>query len=221
MVRQRSTTFHQFRREDCMRVHLTHTKTRGQSIPIIALMIVVLFAMVGLAVDVGNTYAEQRNIVRSSNAAALSGMNALISGGNDSSVYSALVSSLKSNNISVAAPGTQPQSGQRVLNATYLNDSGNPVKGCETVGSCGTSIPQGVKYIQVNVSGLVDTFFARVVGRPTLPVGYDAFATRGPCATGVYPITLRDDFLNDSGFVNPDGVYKDEIYKNKTYKRVY
>ena len=57
-----------------MKACLVRTKTSGQSLPIIALMIVVLVAMVALAVDVGNTYAEQRSTVRASNAAALTGM---------------------------------------------------------------------------------------------------------------------------------------------------
>jgi len=203
-----------------MYTHLRHAKTKGQSIPIIALMIVVLFAMVGLAVDVGNTYAEQRNTVRSSNAAALAGMNSLVHGGNDSSVYNAVVNSLSSNNIHVAAPGAQPQSGERTLTASYLDSSGNPITSCPNVGGCGTSTPQGVTYIQVNVTGQVDTFFARVVGRPTLPVGNIAFAAKGPCSTGVYPITIRDSYLDNNGFVNPDSRYSDELYKNKTLKRV-
>jgi len=55
----------------------------GQSIPLIALLIVVLIAMVGLSVDVGNTYAQQRNTVRATNAAALAGMTELIRSNSD------------------------------------------------------------------------------------------------------------------------------------------
>lgn len=205
-----------------MHAHFKRAKTKGQSIPIIALMIVVLFAMVGLAVDVGNTYAEQRNTVRASNAAALSGMTTLVQGGTDSAIYTAIVTSLKSNNISVAARGVQVQPGERTLQANYLNASGDAIGGCGEVGSCGTlKPPEGVRYIQVNVSGQVDTYFARVVGRPTLPVGNISFATKGPCSTGIYPITLRNTLLDANGFVNPDSRYSDEIYKNKTVKRVY
>lgn len=205
-----------------MHAHFKRAKAKGQSIPIIALMIVVLFAMVGLAVDVGNTYAEQRNTVRASNAAALSGMTTLLQGSTDSAIYSAIVTSLKSNNISVTPRGAQAQPGERTLLASYLDAKGDAITGCGEIGACGAQKPPaGVKYIQVNVSGLVDTYFARVVGRPTLPVGNIAFATRGQCTTGIYPITLRNDLLNSSGFINPDGRYSDENYKNKTVKRVY
>jgi hypothetical protein len=39
--------------------------------------------------------------------------------------------------------------------------------------------------------------------------------------SGTYPIAVRDTLLNADGFVNPDGYYSDEIYQNKTWKRVY
>src|SRR5262249_50641008 len=39
-------------------------------------------------------------------------------------------------------------------------------------------------------------------------------------SSGVYPVTVRDDLLNESGFVNPDGTYSDETYHNKTWKRL-
>ena len=61
-----------------MSARFLRTKTRGQSIPLIALLIVVLIGAVGLSVDVGNNYAQQRNTVRATNASALAGMNAMI-----------------------------------------------------------------------------------------------------------------------------------------------
>ena len=39
-------------------------------------------------------------------------------------------------------------------------------------------------------------------------------------SSGVYPVTVRDDLLNESGFVSPDGYYSDETYHNKTWKRL-
>lgn len=206
-----------------MNARLTRSKTRGQSIPLIALMIVVLFAMVAMAVDVGNTYAEQRSTVRASNASALVGMNTLIRGGDDTSVYNAIVNSLASNNIHVAAPGAQPQSGERVLKATYLDKSGVPLTSCPNVGGCGSTRPQGVSFLQVDVSGLVDTYFARVVGRPTLPVGANAFASRGTCANGIYPIVIRDSYLDQNAgrFVAPYTAYSDSVYRNKTQRRIF
>jgi hypothetical protein len=189
--------------------------------PLIALMIVVLVAMVGLAVDVGNTYAEQRNTQRATNAAALAGMGNLIRGGDDNSVYSVIKSSLTSNNIHVAA-GAHAESGERVVDANYLDASGNPLTACPNVGSnCTATQLQGAKYIRVNVSGKVDTFFARVVGRPDLPVAADSWVSRGPCVSGVYPILVRDTLLGANGFTNSESSYSDADYRNKTVKTIY
>ena len=82
-----------------MSARFLRTKQRGQSIPLIALLIVVLVGAAGLAVDVGNNYAQQLNTVRATNAAALAGMNALIQGGTDQSVSQVIQQSLRSNNI--------------------------------------------------------------------------------------------------------------------------
>ena len=60
-----------------MNKKLYYAKSRGQSIPLLALMLVVLFGMAALALDVGNTYAEQREVVRAANAAALEAMDAV------------------------------------------------------------------------------------------------------------------------------------------------
>ena len=82
-----------------MKARLFRSKRQGQSIILIALIIVVLVAMVGLSVDVGNTYAQNRNAVRATNAAALAGMDKLIKNGDDSAVSAAIVASFKSNGI--------------------------------------------------------------------------------------------------------------------------
>jgi Putative Flp pilus-assembly TadE/G-like len=206
-----------------MKARLVRNKASGQSLPLIALMIVVLIAMVGLAVDVGNTYAQQRNTVRSSNSAALAGMTVLINNGKDESVYTAIVQSLKSNNISVPAIGAQPTGDQREMVANYLDASGNPIAACPNVGGCsGTTMSTlGVTYIRVEVKGRVNTFFARVVNANSLPVGANAWAAKGACTRGIYPIVIRDDFLGPNGWVNPTSTYSDNVYKNRTLKRIY
>jgi hypothetical protein len=204
-----------------MNARFTRSKAKGQSLPLIALMIVVLVAMVGLAVDVGNTYAEQRNTQRASNAAAVAAMNSLIAGGDDASVYGVLVNSLKSNNIKVAAAGSAPQSGERLLVANYLDSSGNPLPACPNVGSnCSAATLQSARYIRVDVSGKVDTYFARVVGRPDLPVGADSWVGRTTCASGIYPILVRNQLLGANGFINSEGTYSDSNYRNKTVKTI-
>src|SRR4051794_24180049 len=118
-----------------MNKRLLHSNRPGQSIPLIALIIVVLFGMVGLAVDVGNTYGQQRSAVRATEAATLSGMSTLLQTNNDASTWTAIQNSLKSNGIEVAAyqSGVAQTSDNRLVKAQYLKSDGNPL--C-FIGSC-------------------------------------------------------------------------------------
>ena len=67
----------------------------------------------------------------------------------------------------------------------YRKADGNPL--CY-VGSCGNASapPSEVAYIQVKVEGFTTTYFARVVGRDTLPVKAQSFVGKCNPSTGVY-----------------------------------
>lgn len=215
-----------------MTARTLRAKQPGQSIPLIALLIVVLIGAVGLSVDVGNTYAQQRNTVRATNAAALAGMNTLIQGGTDQSISQVIQQSLKSNKIDGVynTGGGEAAGDQRLIEAYYLDSKGNPMGAC-VIGAC-SSVPSGVNYIQVKVRGNVNTYFARVLQRPTLPVKAQAFAGRCTPTQGVYPIGVQSSNLNSSGFINPNpddpqkpsmfSIYRDSTYPNGlTQRRIY
>ncbi len=210
-----------------MKRRFLHHRTEGQNIVLLAGILALLVGMAALAVDLGVTYAEQRNIVRGTNAASLAGMNRLISGGRDADVARAIYESLRSNGIQVTAPGESPQPGDRAFEALYLGSDGAPIPGgCSRVGACGSQRPQGVKYIQIDLSGDVDTYFARLFGQSTLPVGATAYASVGACATGYYPVGVRttvggQPMFDEYGFANYDGFYEDETYAQLRYKRLY
>ncbi|MEO7908304.1 MAG: pilus assembly protein TadG-related protein [Roseiflexaceae bacterium] len=221
-----------------MNARLFRAKGQGQSIPIIALILVVLFAMVGLSVDVGNTYAQNRNAVRSTNAAVLAGMDLLIhSGSNPSDVEigMAIKASFKSNGITAQIdPTVAVVSGERRILSYYLDSYGNPLGNSCTIGKCG-SVPANVAYIQVDTTGTVDTYFARVVGQQTLPVKAQAFAGQCTPVKGVYPIAVNAANIDSTKGVfypptGPDaadeikyyGKYYDEIYgSGLTQRRIY
>jgi Flp pilus assembly protein TadG len=211
-----------------MNKRLLYSNRSGQSIPLIALIIVVLFGMVGLAVDVGNTYGQQRSAVRATEAATLSGMSTLLETNNDASVWLAIQNSLRSNGIEVAAyqSGVAQTSDNRLVKAQYLKSDGNPL--C-FVGSCSGGNLNQANYIQVNVDGFTNTYFAKVVGRDTLPVHAQAFAGKCAPTTGVYPIAVSSSFLDQDKFKRPSdpdelshyGLYSDENYQNKYQRRIY
>jgi hypothetical protein len=213
-----------------MNPRLFRAKSHGQSIPIIALIIVVLFAMVGLSVDVGNTYAENRSAVRATNAAALAGMDKVIRGGDDAGVATVIKASFQSNGITAQLnPTIALGPGERRILAYYLDSNGNPLGRSCTIGTCG-AVPSNVTYIQIKTEGTVDTYFARVVGQQTLPVKAQAFAAQCSPTKGVYPIAVNAADLDENGFVPPPnssemsyyGKYYDPNYQTGlTERRIY
>jgi len=177
---------------------LARHRKRGQSIPIIALMIVVLIAMVGLSVDVGNTFSREHEAVSASNAASIAGMTAYIgrtAGATDQSIYDSITKSLRSNGITTG----DGSSGTLQVNAYYLDSEGQRLANHPVVGSGGEA-PSGVSFIQVSVAGKVDTSFARVVGRPDLPVNATAYAASCPPNAGVYPLAVSNEVITNNVF---------------------
>jgi len=188
-----------------MNSHLFRAKSHGQSIPIIALIIVVLFAMVGLSVDVGNTYAENRSAVRGTNAAALAGMDKVIRGGDDSGVAAVIKASFLSNGITAqlnpnrcAWAGRAPHPGI-LPGFERATRSADPAR-LATVARC----PGNVTY-HPDQDRRHRRYLLRAGGRPitTLPVKAQAFAAQCSPVKGVYPIAVNAADLDDHGFIPP------------------
>jgi Flp pilus assembly protein TadG len=177
---------------------LIRRRARGQSIPLIALVLVVIIAMVGLSVDVGNTFAEEREAVSASNSAAIAGMNAYLRNENAShgTVYEAIDESLRANGVDPANPSL-------TITRTFLDSKGQPVGDRPQVETGGASIDPATAYVQVRVTGTVDTYFARIVNRNTLPINATAYAGSCPSGQGVYPIAVWSQYLQGDAFANP------------------
>ncbi|NJN68728.1 MAG: hypothetical protein HC884_19510 [Chloroflexaceae bacterium] len=116
---------------------LFRTRAKGQSIPLIALVIILLIAMVGLAVDVNNTYAKKRETARAVNAAAITAMNRLMEGqASNEVIYNrplveAVLDTLRDNGLQVAATPEEnlelrrdPPVGSIGVFMIYLNEDG-------------------------------------------------------------------------------------------------
>ncbi|NTV63048.1 MAG: VWA domain-containing protein, partial [Oscillochloris sp.] len=177
---------------------LARHRKRGQSIPIIALMILILVAMVALSVDVGNTFSEERKAVSASNAASIAAMSAYIdrsSTTTDQSIYNAIVNSLQSNGIT---PGDGTNGTVKVA-AYYLSPQGEVLVSHPVVGS-GSEVPTGVGYIQVKLEAKVNTSFARVVGQNDLPITASAHAGACPVNSSVYPLAIDSSTLGTNKF---------------------
>ena len=192
-------------------------RTKGQSLPRIALMIVVLVGMVGLSVDVGNTFNQERQTVSATNAASLAAMNTVLRKNaltTNQNVYSSIVATLKANGVQVAADGVATGT-QRRMEAYYIDAQGKPIG---AIVSNGSTVPANVAYIQVKVSGLVDTYFAKVVGRPDLPISASGYAGQCGMGDGVYPLAIEKTTLDGNNFaktpdVDPADTQADEGWR--------
>ncbi len=206
-------------------LRVLRARSPGQSIPLIALMIVVLVGMVGLSADVGNTYRENRHAERAANAAAVAGMQAYLeSNWLDSVTASEIESAIRDNGFTPVPfnkPDLQPD--ELEVEAFYLKRSGEAML-CK-VGECGGGPVVGAAYIQVVTRGRVDTYFARALGQTTLPINAQAFAGKCPPINGVLPITIQHSLIDGSAskFADPDGdvTIPDLAIKKYVFKRLY
>ncbi len=201
-----------------MNKKLYYAKSRGQSIPLLALMLVVLFGMAALALDVGNTYAEQREVVRAANAAALEAMDAVNDNFSDVKVKERIFQSLTSHRLPVTANPSDAD--PMKYEAYYFDASGKRL--CQ-IGFCSHINRDQVSYVRVAIDGKVDTYFAQLLGRPTLPVNAVAHASSSICTDGIYPISIDKTTLDeDKGkWLNEDRLYSDDIYKGLSVRRVW
>lgn len=169
----------------------------GQSLALIALVLVVLFGVAGLAVDVGDAYMNQRSLDQAASAAALAGMNyvaqqkASTANFSDSDVRNVIGKALLVNDVPSAlfvSSTSELEPGQVGVIARYMDKNGNWLR---DVGSLGASPPPAnTWYISVQLRTPVATYFARVVGTDRLRVS--AFATAGICPPidNVYPLAI-------------------------------
>ena len=182
----------------------------GQALPLIGLMIVIVVAMVGLSVDVGNTFSEERQAVAAGNAASVAAMDAYIdrtSSTTNLSIYTTIINTLQSNGVEVAAQDAEPVNGQLKLEALYLDSQGKLIANASPViTNEAKTVPGNVAFIQVNLTGRVDTYFARVVGRSDLPLDATSHAGTCPVGEGVYPLAVNITWLQSDKFRNPGDV---------------
>ena len=181
------------------------SRAPGQSLPLLGLMIVVIVGMVGLSVDVGNTFSEERRAVTAANTAALAGMNTYIARSQATTnrvVYTSIVNALNAHGVQVTAPGAEAQPGELTLEARYLDAQGRPIgNGSSLVTDDTNPVPNNVAFIEVGLRGRIDTAFARIVGRNDLPINAMAYAGTCTSSSGYYPMTVNTRIIDGNRFV--------------------
>ncbi len=162
--------------------HRRYRQAEGQSIVLLALILVVLVAFVGLSMDVGNTYAQQRRMQSAANAAAVAGMAAWDGKASNAIVIEEIERALTANGVDYTAGSnyTFSVSYQLKDGTTLVIDA-----------LAGTAVQTAVERVVVDVRQDVDTYFARLVGRGDLPAIATGYGCIGGYNLGVYPIGVN------------------------------
>jgi hypothetical protein len=200
---------------------LHEEKERGQSIIVIAFVVIMLLALVAVVVDVGNAYAQRRVTQNAVDSAAMAGAVVLSEGlmegvtdpyGNqffgvtDDQVQQAIESYAEAN-------GLDPND----VVAWYVDGDGQHLRQVGT--TPGSLVPrnltdangvlQEVQGVDVKGDLPFNTYFAHLIGFPTMTASApaQAWVVRGPCdGDNLFPIAL-----NDSSFDDEQGNHQDPI----------
>jgi Flp pilus assembly protein TadG len=183
------------------------TASPGQAIPLLALSLVVLCGMLGLAVDVGILAHRNTVLQDAADSAANTGAHVLIFGRRwatpvtDADVWYAMSSTLKMANLTVVNANSTPPpdpcsagygTNQVALSATYLDMSGTPItnaSGTPITISLATSTPPATPAawrVKLTLGACQPAAFGGVIGHPRYTVRVDGAAgqpAQGPTNT--------------------------------------
>lgn len=167
---------------------------RGQVLVIVAMGMVALVAMVGLVIDGGFAWAQQRENQNGADSAAKAGtvvVQHLLAG----------VDTPAPNDFDVACAveAAATANGAVVEEAEYVDFQGDPLTPTAViVGDCaadlGVAIPAGAQGVRARTSQTFETFLMQVVGQDTLTTEADAIAVVGELSAigGALPVTFPE-----------------------------
>ncbi len=167
----------------------------GQSIVVIAFMIVVLIGFVGLAVDVGNAYGQQRRVQSGVDAAAVVGMLAVQDNTTNSAVLGSIKAAMQGHGFLLS--DTQHYSWQAFYIVPDISHPGQMMSKDISTQTGSAAPPNGIVNVSVKATATVDSYFAKVIGRPNLPAHAVGFACNA-ASTNVYPISVPYDLSADT-----------------------
>jgi len=204
----------------------------GQIIVIMVGGIIAMFAMVGLIVDGGNAFANQRATQNGTDAAALAGATTLAQNlsptgwspvKGDADVYTAVNGAVTANNLQgwtayyTDVTGEMLRSSGNTTNQTFLAApvGGGMIPVCTDTSACPGGHASGVRVLGNKTIG---TFVARIFGMSTIGIAADATARAGyvtkTCSgdggCGVLPVTFPITQVSCDG--NGDAIQTTQPY---------
>lgn len=172
----------------------------GQSLPLLALMMIVLIGFVGFSVDAGHAYAQQRRMQSAANAGALGGLNTWLAtktdptGWTNAKVWANVKQALAGNRVGIDQASYTYRADYIVAKSTTTIPLGSWNGATESVTNSASTPPANIDRIRVKVTYRLDTFFARAVGRDTLTVNGVGDACWGNYGLGIMPIAMPGIF---------------------------
>jgi hypothetical protein len=166
---------------------------RGQILAIVAVGMLSIIAMVGLVIDGGFAWAQQRETQNGTDAVALAGATVI-----QQSIGGAAKTS---GDVGCAMKQAADANGLELEVAVYTDAFGEPLAPEEVVPTCapgaGGLIPPGAQGVRDEASQTFDTFLMRVIGFDTMTAEANAVAVVGKYAgaTGaILPVTIPLSF---------------------------
>lgn len=184
---------------------------RGQILVIVAVGMLAIVAMVGVVIDGGFAWGQQRDTQNAADASSEAG--ALLLSHNLSYRHATPPQTPPNGNAEVRAAvlATAATYGVTVDEAWYTDYFGNRVGGAPLIGPGqlgGGPAPLTAEGVEVTTSKEFDTFIAQVVGMPTMTAITDATAVSGYIQTvgagNVLPVTLPINVTTCTNTNRPD-----------------
>ena len=168
----------------------------GQSILIIALIVLVLLALVALVVDVGNAYAHRRMVQNAVDAAAMAGARKLAFRGSTEPLVKVTEMEVL---LAVKAYAEKNGLEWQAVRPYFVFEDGD----WEEINKGGSyaEVPQDVVGVAVEGDLPFDTYFAHLLGFPTMQATADSAAYHiwGPCSADdcIFPATVSTELFED------------------------
>jgi Flp pilus assembly protein TadG len=134
-----------------VRLLSTHNRAQqGQIIIFVAVVAVAMLGMIGLAVDLGYTFAQKRTVQNAADAAAAAGTHVVTQWSTTNSLITA-----QANVAKIVAANNMGDATQH-FSCFYVDDKD------KKLASCGKTVPEEATGVTVSVSETHETFFMRV-----------------------------------------------------------
>lgn len=181
-------------------------RAEGQSIVLVALVLLLLLAFSGLALDGANAFNQRRNANNGADAAALAGTRVIITqkriaadsgsadASNSSAVYQAIEQYLNQHALDQGVALT--------WEAFYVDRQAVRLSSGAQITNDTTNVPNHARGVEVTLRYTFDTFLMQVLGQADLTVDADATAVYGPSTTviggGLIPLALSQYFADST-----------------------